>query len=202
MTNINDADMDGRRVILINGPPRAGKDTAAAALLASLPYSEMFRLSGALKDATHALYGLRGCHTDAYESVKDQPLADFHGKVYRDALIEVSEQCVKPSLGRDFFGRVLVSRIRRAAGMRFAVVPDSGFDYEAAPVVRAVGAANVLLLRIHREGFDFSRDSRSYIELPGVATLDLWNTDKAQFEAMVCAWVGKWVAGYGPDAYD
>jgi len=47
--------------------------------------------------------------------------------------------------------------------MKALVIPDSGFAEEVFPIVEEFGEDNILLLRIHRKGCDFSRDSRSYL---------------------------------------
>lgn len=178
------------RAILLNGPPRAGKDTAAQAIAAAWPMARIDRFAGPLKIATHTLFGLAP-DADAYENVKGLPCQEFGGLTPRAAYIKMSEEAIKPAFGSDFFGRLLA---RRMAGEILTVVPDSGFEGEARPVLNLLGARNVLLLRIHRRGFDFRQDSRSYIELPGVATLDLTNNSTVpDFNAAAVAAVYSWL---------
>ena len=57
------------------------------------------------------------------------------------------------------------------------VVSDSGFDYEAEPVVRHFGAEHTFLVRLYRSGCDFKGDSRGYISLShlGVREIEYQN---------------------------
>lgn len=166
------------QVILLNGPPRSGKDTAANALLAATPNSTIMRFSGPLKAATHAAFGLRASlDTEGY---KDAPREEFDGLTPREAYIAMSEVGIKPAFGALHFGKVLARRIL-SSDASMVVVPDSGFAYEAEPVVAAVGAANVLLLRLHRPGRTFDGDSRSHISLKGVRTIDVQNIEDADY---------------------
>lgn len=165
-----------KRVVLFNGPPRSGKDTAAA----SIPDATLVRFAGALKCATHAAFGLP-IDLDT-EAVKDVAQDVFGGMSPRQAYIAMSEQAVRPVFGLNHWGSVLAARVVRSSARLF-VIPDSGFASENPPLLEAVGADNVLLIRVHRQGKTFEGDSRSYIELPGVKTVDLlnaWDVDYLQ----------------------
>lgn len=163
------------RVVLVCGPPRSGKDTVGRALLRGIEDAEVVKVAGALKLATHALYGISNATASAFESVKDEPRPEFFGRTPRQAYIEFSEKMVKPILGEQHFGRVLAQRIRALKHMRVAVVTGSGFAAEAMPLVREFGADRMLLIHLHRNGCTFDGDSRSYIEIPDVRTIDIYN---------------------------
>lgn len=185
------------KVILLNGPPRCGKDTAGKAIVTALG-GEVAKFADALKVATHALYGMTWKAADAFEDTKEIPSGCFFGRSARAAYIEVSERMVKPVLGQEFFGRVLAQKLvqRRDAGCALVAVTDSGFAHEATPVVNAIGAKNVLLVRIHAEarGCSFRGDSRGYIELLGVATMDvLSDSDVEGFRMNVLGAVRGWL---------
>ena len=184
------------RVVLLNGAPGSGKDSAGRALLKGLYGTEIVKLAGALKAATHELFGLHGLAPGGFEAVKGEPAPEFFGLTPREAYILVSEKMVKPVLGEDFFGRVLVNRIRRLRNCRIAAVTDSGFVDEARPVVEAFGPENVLLARLHRPGHTFKGDSRSHIDLPDVASIDIVNDgDEAAFGTLVVHVVSQWASG-------
>jgi hypothetical protein len=182
-----------RRVVFINGPPRVGKDTAAAGILLGVPGARVLRLSDPLKNATHAIYGL-GCQPDAFEGCKDAPSAKFNGLSPRQAYIRISESAVKPALGLEHLGWVLAQAILVLPPGGVAVVPDSGFTPEAMPILRGYGPENCLLIRVHREGLDFDHDSRSYVYLPGVESLDLHNNNNIDlFKSKVGGMVRRWL---------
>lgn len=90
---------------------------------------------------------------------------------------------MKPLHGVEVFGKVLANYIRASHSDLF-FVSDSGFRPEAEVLVREFGAQNVMLIRIHREGFDFTlpggkKDSRDYVNLDdlGVESHDLENVN-------------------------
>lgn len=191
------------RVVLLNGPPRAGKDAAAAALLAAIPDACRIGFADELKVRTHRLYGLEA-PAAAFEDRKDIPAAEFLGRTPREVYIEVSERLLKPLHGPGVFGRLWLRSARRAVarGARLLVVSDSGFadEAQAGPIALA-GPANVLLVRIHRPVRGFAGDSRGYLDLPGIETVDLVNDDLlAIWGAIVTAEVSDWIARCGKRA--
>lgn len=163
------------QVILLNGPPRAGKDTSAKILQQLLPGAWDYKLSRRLKEMTHGLYGIvvnaggpvRIAPHDWYEDRKDQPLPEFHGLSPRQAYIEVSERYIKPVHGEGALGTWLAAELLRAPPT-VATVSDSGFRAEAERLVAAF-PKQVSLLRLHptvggvrQDGFS---DSRGFITL-------------------------------------
>jgi hypothetical protein len=153
------------KVVLFNGPPRCGKDTAADACMKSGELNAVATsFAYSLKKATHALYGLNNPDVDMYEDSKDEPTDALLGKTPREAYIEVSEKLVKPNLGHDFFAKVAIKRLSPVVREDdLVVVSDCGFAAEARALAQHVGKDNILLARISREGCSFDGDSRSYI---------------------------------------
>lgn len=183
------------KVVLFNGPPGSGKDSAGEALATSFKGAFVYKFAEALKLATHALFGEEDQPAHAFEKRKGTPLDEFFGMTPRATYIKVSETAVKPAFGRDFFGKVLAKQLRRAPSLvEIAAITDSGFDYEAAPVIEAAGRQNVLLIRVHRRGKTFDGDSRSYIEIDNLASRDLWNLGSEQeWHAQVISEVHRWM---------
>jgi len=175
----------GATVVLLNGPPRCGKDTAGNYLTSVTPRSRTMKFAGMLKRSTHMDFGLpTELPDDAFEHCKDEPHPAFYGLSPRKAYIQKSEERQKPFLGEDIYGRVLLRRMWRAyrQGVRTFFLTDSGFVKEAYPVVEAIGSANTLLVRIHAEerGKTFAGDSRSYINLPDVVSYDIENNESVE----------------------
>lgn len=176
----------GKIAILLNGPPRAGKDTAVEALSLALPGSEVFKFTRPVKDLTHRLAGLR-CSHDAYEDLKDTPLPEFGGRTPRQAYIEASRD-LKAREGGDAVARLFVEAIS-ASEASVILNPDCGDDMEALRVADAFSAESVLVIRIHREGHDFSNDCRTWVTSPLLRIVDVHNRSgrRREFESEVVA---------------
>lgn len=109
----------------------------------------------------------------------------------REAMIYVSELVVKPRWGSDWFGKERVRKMKT----QLSCIPDrfltkdqqvftddsAAFVEELDPLIEYLGQENILLLRIHRDGFTFDGDSRSYIP-DGIIgnTLDVYNNGTEQ----------------------
>lgn len=165
------------QVLLLNGPPQAGKDTLGA-YIAELSGAREVKFAGALKWATHAMYAflkpsraVPACNK--YEGpVKDQGLSFFLGNTPRESYIAVSELLMKEKHGQDIFGRLLRDDIK--LGRRRVVVTDSGFAAESSVLIEEFGVDNVALVHLRRKGHTFQGDSRGYIDLP-CSTFDIPN---------------------------
>lgn len=185
------------RVILLNGPPRAGKDLAGKILRDHFsPIACLMKFADPVKLGTHALYQVpkEFMHVGAYEDCKEVSHLHFFGKTPREAYIEFSEKLVKPIKGKDFFGRVAARRVKEKSTYEYCIFTDSGFAEEAHAVVHTVGADNVLLIQLLRFGHDFTGDSRGYIQLPGVAMHIIVNDkDKDVLAERLCSAVRHWL---------
>lgn len=185
-------------IILFNGPPGCGKDTAALCIIArffaakhTFRFERMsFPNKRAFAGTVNAAISPLG-HVVEWEDRKDEPSLLLNGKTYRDWQIEYSEKFMKPLYGDAIFGRLLAERIKhRADDHDYTVlVPDCGFPIEALQLRKEFPKAGILLVRIYRTGFDFSKDSRGYI-VPtpemGLTIVDLDNDGSQQeFEIKV-----------------
>lgn len=165
-----------KSLILLNGPPRCGKDTAGFILerrisgKGSVVWVE--KMSRILKERTHALYGITDrdgtpkWHAEYEGATKDSPRPEFFGLTPRQAYIAVSEKYLKPLHGEDVLGKMLADDLARTLNdpaypkPRAVIVTDSGFRAETEPL--AAMAERTLLVHIHREGCTFEGDSRDY----------------------------------------
>ena len=160
-------------VIFINGPKRSGKDTLANYLVETFRGVGFVQASRFLKEQTNALYGCPHLPWDWWEDTKDVPNDTFEGMSPRQAWIDVSERRTKPIHGKEFYGNLVVGHMRQHSAR--AWISDCGYEDEAAPILRAFGSDRCRLVRIHRDGHSFDGDSRTFIKLPGVETIDFTN---------------------------
>lgn len=157
-------------MILVNGPPRAGKTTVEKIVAHLLGRCDVLSMGDRLKDMTHRLYGItdvdgRPLRTDHFERTKDQPCEGFLGATPRDTYISVAENHLKHLHGKDVLGRLAVEEIESRDREGFdAVAYDCGFDLEARPVVERFGRTNCLILRVSRPGTSWSGDSRFWLD--------------------------------------
>lgn len=91
-------------------------------------------------------------------ATKDQ-LWPLIGMTPRELQIKVSEEWIKPTFDRSYFGHKAVTALF-ASSYTHVVFSDGGFVEEVS-ALRSVG--RVLLVRLHRDGFAFTGDSRSYL---------------------------------------
>lgn len=161
------------KVIILNAPPNTGKDFISDYLVQYRGANKV-EFKAVLRDLVKSIYGIEEeLYWAIYNNrvLKEMPLSMFGGKSMRDIHIEVSEDVIKPTYGRDFFGiRAAKSLVR--GGLN--VFPDSGFMEELMPVVKAVGVENVLIIQLHGVG-SFLGDSRGY--LPPVEGVAHWRVD-------------------------
>jgi len=164
------------KIILFNGPPRSGKDTATGMALEYLGKRAVhYRFAAPLKDAIHGLFGMGGVKHEHFDMVKNDPSDIFFGMTPRNAYIWLSEEVAKPKFGSDFFARVAVNAIRNLSEDRTIVISDCGFNEEVEALRKEFGSENILVIYLEREGTDFSKDSRSYISAPLCKTCSIVN---------------------------
>jgi len=158
---------------------------------------EEFRISF-MEYEWERLEGFLGYDIVDYETPKaqlrGQNLCELNLSI-REAMIYVSEIICKPRLGKAYFGKARADSIQEGE----LVIDDScGFAHELPPLIERVGQENILLLRIHREGYTFDGDSRGLIP-DGVIdnTIDIYNANTLndfldKVEAEVKVFLGLW----------
>lgn len=159
----------GTKVILFNGPPGVGKDTAAKLLIESGIKADTEKFAKTVKEGCHGLFGITNStgqvvHHDHFEPIKNKPNSEFMGLSPREAYIWYSEVVMKPKFGGNVFGRLTAERMSDDGRLYF--ITDSGFIDEALTLVEKFGSENVILVQLLRRGCNFHGDSRSYINLP------------------------------------
>lgn len=196
------------KIIIFNGAPRVGKDTFADMLdnhlltvwfngtNAMLPSRESFK--DTLLILTKSFYNIDTYEWDTrYKEQKEKPWDKLGGLSQREALIDMSEVKIKPLLGVDFFGKAAAQKctteVDDDGDGTIYIFSDGGFVEEIQPFIDKFGADNVLIIRLHREGFDFSSDSRSLLDIPEVTSYDVDSKDiDTTFDA-IKEIVDKWI---------
>lgn len=174
------------KIILLNGPPSSGKDTAAKHIRQWLSEKwpevdaqglrkpkyrvHLDRMSMPIKRAFAGTMGLPITPDGEvlhWEAQKEQEVPEF-GISYRQWQIDFSEKFLK-QYDAAIFGTLLSARIERLfrnGDANLVVVPDCGFAIEIETLYSNFNPADILLIRCHRNGFTFSGDSRSYVRAP------------------------------------
>lgn len=186
-----------KKVILFNGPRHSGKDTAA--IHCEKEHGAYhFKFSRPLKAGIKTMFSLTDSQVDYLETIKTEPSDLLFGKSYVETQISLSEDWFKPKWNNTIFGYLVVNHLKKEMEFDkyqdFYVSSDSGFSSEAIPVVDLFGPENVLLVRIHRPGKTFDGDSRSYIELDNVKTIDIHNTGTEEsYKQLIDTLVQSWI---------
>ncbi|MCY4006795.1 MAG: hypothetical protein OXE84_08250 [Rhodobacteraceae bacterium] len=171
-------------LVLISGPPRAGKSRAGTCLSDKLD-ADHFALSNLLKQMTHDHFDLgKDCLPLAFESCKDKPLPEFGGLTPRDAYIMYSETILKPRHGSGCLGQEGKKRVKSNLSRgRISVVSGVGFIDEVRPLINAVGGEYALHIRITGQRAMHLEDSREYLDLAafGLTEVETENRSCRQF---------------------
>lgn len=162
-----------QKIIMFNGPPRAGKDTAGQICRALFGSDvHLVKFTDPLKAETHRRMGL-DCANDAYEELKDTPLAEFGGLTPRVAYTQVSDD-MKRQFGPHVWADRLVEDLQ-VVKAPIIVNTDCGYDFEGAALRDYAGARNATLIRLHRPDHDYSEDCRDWVYLDDVESFDVVN---------------------------
>lgn len=165
------------RFIILNGPPRCGKDTAQKLLPG---YKE--KLSAPLKAAVTGVFDpLELLEEGLLEKLKDGPMEVLMGSTYRQEQIEMFRYLAL-RFGEDVLGKLMLQRLKTleplitASFDSLVTVSDGGRRAEYFPLIEKFGKENVLVIQIHRDSCSFT-DIRQYCDLTdvGVATIRVEN---------------------------
>ena len=176
-----------RKIILLNGPPRCGKDTIAESLDEYLNsvrgdeyqvYHEKF--SAPLKAGVRAIYDL-----DAHiEATKDEADERILGRTYRSAQISRFNHLSRTH-GNTVLGQLFSTRISGRNGV--FIVSDTGRFDEVFPAIKDFDADSCIVFRIHRDGTSFANDIRQYVtntDIIGIKSFDVDNNGSIQAVTM------------------
>ena len=154
------------KLIIFNGPPGCGKDHAIKHLCRTVSHSFSVKTSYYPREAIINAFGIHKFESDDhYNQYKDVPLQELGGMSFRQAMIAFSENFMKPTFGRDIFGKVMARDLEhiKHLGCRF-VFTDCGFSEEIVGLIENMDKGNVNLIQVQRIGHSFDGDSRSYVD--------------------------------------
>lgn len=159
------------RLVVISGPPRSGKSTAA----------EEYRRRGfvpvsigrLIKEHVHALYGLRNLAGtlpwDRFEDAKDEPRDEFRGASPRAAYVAVAT-ALRDLHGTDVWGRMAAEVAHALLETSSDVVLcDAGNSEEARAFIEAASEREVTHVRLTRAGCEYD-DGREPVRFSHVET--------------------------------
>lgn len=150
------------RLIVLNGPPRSGKDTIAK-MLSDYHGATILKFTAPMDRAIPAFFGIDPQRWVALrEDHKDHPAPEFNGLTPREVLISFSEEWAKRLFGRDIFGKLAAEEALRH-GSR-VVFSDGGFAREVTALRKKV--PETFVVQVKRPGQCFENDSRQYLDNP------------------------------------
>ena len=164
------------RVVLLNGPPSSGKDTAAQLLRNALKHTHHRQFKRVLYAAVCYHYHVLDEDWKRLYRSKDQPSEELGGLTPRQALIHVAENLIKPNYGSDYVARRALKDIDPS---KVSVFSDCGFSEEVVASCETVGCDNVLLIRLWRDDTSFEEDVRDYLYPDYCQTIDVENNGSA-----------------------
>lgn len=187
------------QIVIFNGPPACGKDTAAALMAQYLGPDEV-NLCSFKKTLIELAIKLSGLSERQWNDIYARELkdvADYRLQVQgvpvspRRYLIWASEEVMKPIFGDGFFGREAGNQIDQ---YKINVFSDGGFAPEldelmwrSAQLEDFFCYPEVVVTRIHREGCTFVNDSRGYLREEDIAFpqyvkfIDIYNDSMEEF---------------------
>jgi nicotinamide mononucleotide adenylyltransferase len=148
-------------IVIFNGPPGSGKDEAAAFYKENFGFGNLSFKYQLFKETINHFEVDEQWFMEGYDdrTTKEKQEVALNDMSRREAMIYVSEDILKPKKGLDYFGRTVAEEIED--GNHYAIA-DGGFVEELQPLVERVGAENIVIVQLTREGHDYSTDSRRY----------------------------------------
>lgn len=155
-------------VVVLNGPPCSGKNYITDQLIKHLSVGDitseelMFK-TGLYKETAKQYfmpyYDFVDIATNRF--TKDLPNERLGGISPRAALINVSENYIKPLRGKDYFAKELLENIK---DKDVYIISDGGFKEEIQTLIDSPKISRLLLVQLMAPVCFFEGDSRSYIQ--------------------------------------
>lgn len=157
-------------IIILNAPPGAGKDTIQRAIREMTNYTYPAEFKAPMFEIARSMLGADG-YADFIRRYDDREKKEVGchvcgGLSPREFMIWISETVMKPRFGDKVFALRAYEKYLELDSDETLIFSDGGFPDEVAALVEF--GATVKLFRLHRDGYDFSGDSRNYINMPGL----------------------------------
>lgn len=161
-------------LIILNGPPDTGKDTAADYLVEKYGYTKL-EMKGALRRLAiciaslsipaHEVKDFCTMLENNRELKENYKIVQWGNRTWREFLIWLSEEVCKPIFGLDVFALAAVKAVQDSGSDRI-VFSDGGFQVEANVMFQKLG--NFALVHAYRDGRSYAigKDSRTYVTHP------------------------------------
>ena len=148
-------------IVIFNGPPASGKDEEASLYKEKFGFGNLSFKYQLFKETIKHFDVDKRWFMEGYNDRDQKEKKEFalQGMSRREAMIHVSEDIIKPKKGLDYFGRSVAEEIEEENNYALA---DGGFVEELEPIIEKVGAENIVIVQLTREGHDYSSDSRKY----------------------------------------
>lgn len=155
------------KFFILNGPPGIGKDTIAKYVTDHDSSFKQLEFKAGLYTATADRYMV---DRDWFKEVavdrvwKETKFVSLGNVTPREAMIDTSENYIKPKYGKTYFGNALIRASEQYPVDNF-VVSDGGFVEEVLALVE--GGHEVHIIQLIHKDFNFNGDSRGYVVVPG-----------------------------------
>ena len=165
------------KIVLLNGPPGSGKDTAAKFICDELHQFGVTHVK--LSEPLKVLASKIMMHEREFlEENKDT--FTVNGMNFRTTQIEIFN-AIATSIDRGWLGKYLYSTIDATEEDMF-VCSDAGRMEDVEPLIENLGPDNICIIQLQRDGCTFEGDIRSYISFSGVETHVVNNTNIMRFQ--------------------
>ena len=175
-----------KKIVIFNGPPGSGKNELAEHLEAfycNTLNCIHLEMKSRLVAFALCISGLSQTEWDELytKELKEVKSDKLFGKSPREFLITISENCIKPYFGSDYFSIASIQQFEES-GCDVAFYSDGGFDVELDCMVDKYGDSNVMVVKLYREGCSFDNDSRSYFNRTShLYCVNIYNTGTLDF---------------------
>ena len=163
------------KVILLNGPPGSGKDSAAIYFADQHRAVSCQKFAQPISDSLRTVFGINMSEwARLYSEHKEEPLSALGGLSPRQAMIWMSEEVIKPKFGKGFFGKSAANRVKglfwneSSLTKGMVTFSDCGFPEEVKVFIEEINPItkkeDIHLVYIHKEGCTYEGDSRMKVE--------------------------------------